>query len=430
MRDFSIDKSAEKIKISETKENFKEVLSCYYNENYRAAIVLLYSVVISDILFKLKNLEETYNDTKAISILNAIKRSQADNPTASQWEDDLINKVQEQTNLIDLSEKNFIQNLKSLRHLCAHPVLSQNYNLFNPNKETVKAHIRNMLECVLLKPSFFSRVIFDDFVQDIAFNKDILIDDESLSKYLKIKYIENFNDITLFSVFKSLWKISFNVDADEANTNRTINTKSLLTFLTFKHDVLLNYMEKESLYFSNNMNIDYFAHVVDIFNRFPKTFEVLNQNSKILITNTIKQDYKKRFVSFFDKDLLEHVEYIFSEQYSTDYPSQYPTQNISLQNIKYLSNHIKNQNGSNYDFIIKIFGCSPTFDFARDRYNELIIPIIDNFSETEMISFLEVSNNNQNIHYNYSIHWNNTKKILEDKGYNIELTDYTNIFRA
>ncbi|RMZ60389.1 hypothetical protein D1632_05480 [Chryseobacterium nematophagum] len=426
MRDFSIDKSADQIKISETKENFKEVLSCYYNENYRAAVVLLYSVVISDILFKLKNLEETYNDTKAIGILNTIKRLQADNPTSSQWEDDLIHKVQEQTNLIDLSEKSFIQNLKSLRHLCAHPVLSQNYNLFNPNKETVKAHIRNMLECVLLKPSFFSRVIFDDFIQDIAFNKDILIDDESLSKYLKIKYIENFNDITLFSVFKSLWKISFNVNDEEANINRAINTKSLITFLTFKHDVLLNFMEKESSFFSN-INIDHFSFAVDVFNRFPKTFEVLNQNSKILFTNTIKQDYRKRFVSFFDKDLTEHLLYIFSEQYTIDYPNEYPTQNISLQNIRYVSKLIKKQNGNSNDFIIKIYGCSSSFDTAKERYNELILLIIDSFNEIEMKEYLQVSNSNQNIYYNYSIHWSNAKQMIEDKRYNIDFSDFTNL---
>ncbi|BFO66380.1 hypothetical protein [Chryseobacterium sp. KCF3-3] len=429
MRDFSIDKSADKIKISETKENFKEVLSCYYNGNYRAAVVLLYSVVISDVLFKLKNLEEIYNDTKAINILNTIKKLQADNPTSSQWEDDLIQKVQEQTNLIDLSEKNFIQNLKSLRHLCAHPVLSQNYNLFNPNKETVKAHIRNMLECVLLKPSFFSRVIFDDFIQDIAINKDIFINDKSLSKYLKIKYIENFNDVTLSSVFKSLWRISFNVNDEEANINRTVNTKSLITFLIHKHDILLSFMEKESSYFSV-INVDYFRYVVDVFNNFPKTFEVLNQNLKILVTDTIRKDYRKRFVSFFDKDLATHIQYIFSEKYATDYPDEYPLQNISIQNIRYLSTNIKNQTGTNIEFIIKIYGYSSSFQNAKERYTELISPIIDDFSETEMKEYLTVSNNNHNIYNNYSIYWGNAKQIIENKAFNIETTDYTNIFQT
>lgn len=152
-----------------------------------------------------------------------------------------------------------------------------------------------MLECVLLKPSFFSRVIFDDFMQDIATKKDILIDNKSLSQYLKIKYIENFNDIT---VFKSLWRVTFNVNTDEAKNNRTINLKSLVTFLHFKHDIILGFMEKENGYFSN-IKADYFAFAIDVFNKFPKTFDVLNQDSKILFENLLKQDYTKRFVSFF-----------------------------------------------------------------------------------------------------------------------------------
>lgn len=425
MRDFSIDKSADRIKINETKENFKEVLSCYYNGNYRSAIVLLYSVVITDILFKLKNLEETYGDVKAINILNSIKASQENNPTSSQWEEDLINKVREQTNLIDLSEKNFIDSLKKLRHLCAHPVLSQNYNLFNPNKETVKAHIRNMLECVLLKPSFFSRVIFDDFIQDIASKKDILIDNESLSKYLKVKYIDNFNDITLCSVFKSLWRITFNVNNNEANNNRNMNKKSVITFLDFKHDILLSFMEKENAYFSN-IKGDYFYFIIDVFNKFPKTYEVLKQDAKIFFENLVKNNYKKKFVCFYDVGILNHIKYLFSEQYSNEYENQYPLQNIGIENIKYLLEFIENQNESK-DFILKLYKQSFTFESAKERYKELIEPIIVNFTEKEMEFYLDISNGNQNFYNNYGISFYNAKQIIKDKGYNIVLSSFSNI---
>lgn len=425
MRDFSIDKSADKIKISETKENFKEVLSCYYNGNYRAAVVLLYSVVITDILFKLKNLEETYSDAKAISILNSIKTSQENNPTSSQWEDDLVNKVQEQTNLIDLSDKNFIENLKKLRHLCAHPVLSQNYNLFNPNKETVKAHIRNMLECVLLKPSFFSRVIFDDFMQDIATKKEILIDNKSLSQYLKIKYIENFNDLTLYSVFKSLWRITFNVNTDEAKNNRNINLKSLVTFLDFKHDILLNFIEKENGYFSN-IKADYFVFAIDVFNRFPKIFDVLNQDSKILFENLLKQDFTKRFASFYEVGIAKHIKYLFSEQYSDDYEHEYPMHYIGISSIKYLSEFIENQSEKT-DFLLKLYERSSSFDIAKERYKELIAPIIEEFTEKELKYYLDLSNKNNNIYNNYKINFSYAKQIIQSKEYNIDFNSFRNL---
>ena len=44
---------ADDIYFSKTREYFKEVLSSYANGNYRSAIVMLYSIAICDILYKL-----------------------------------------------------------------------------------------------------------------------------------------------------------------------------------------------------------------------------------------------------------------------------------------------------------------------------------------------------------------------------------------
>lgn len=428
MRDFSIDKSAEKIKINETRENFKEVLSCYYNENYRAAIVLLYSVVITDIVFKLKNLEENYDDTKAINILKSIKESQEKNPTSSQWEDDLIDKVENQTNLIDLREKSFINNLKKLRHLCAHPVLADNYNLFNPNKETVTAHLRNMLECVLLKPAFFSRVIFEDFIVDLANVKSMLIDDKSIQTYIDNKYIENFDDLTLSSVFKSLWRLTFNSDSEKAEENRFINAKGILTLLKSKHDVLLKFTEREITYFSK-LNVKYFSLFVDVFNRFPKIYEVLDQNVKTLILDILKIDYTKRFVSFFDKGLESHIHYLFGEDYKSDYPDKYPLQNISPQNIIYISKFLESSSSieSRNDFLIKIYGFTSSFENAKIRYREIINPHIETFTENQLKSYLETSNKNQNIYDSFGVNFYDAKQIITNNGYTIDFTEYPNL---
>lgn len=46
------------IYFSKMKEYFKEVVSSYINGNYRSATVMLYSVAICDILFKLQELKD------------------------------------------------------------------------------------------------------------------------------------------------------------------------------------------------------------------------------------------------------------------------------------------------------------------------------------------------------------------------------------
>lgn len=55
----------ENINKKETQEYFKEVLISYQNGSYRSAMVMLYSVVISDILYKLKDMVSIFNDEKA-----------------------------------------------------------------------------------------------------------------------------------------------------------------------------------------------------------------------------------------------------------------------------------------------------------------------------------------------------------------------------
>ena len=52
---------------------FREVISSYNNENFRSAIVMLYSTVISDLIIKLQALRDTDGDKKATRILSEIE---------------------------------------------------------------------------------------------------------------------------------------------------------------------------------------------------------------------------------------------------------------------------------------------------------------------------------------------------------------------
>lgn len=64
---------SEEIYFKKTREYFKEVVSSYSNENYRSAIVMLYSISICDILFKLQELKDMYNDSMAAKILKKVE---------------------------------------------------------------------------------------------------------------------------------------------------------------------------------------------------------------------------------------------------------------------------------------------------------------------------------------------------------------------
>ena len=49
---------ADEIYFSKTREYFQEVISSYSIGNYRSATVMLYSVAVCDILFKLNELKD------------------------------------------------------------------------------------------------------------------------------------------------------------------------------------------------------------------------------------------------------------------------------------------------------------------------------------------------------------------------------------
>jgi hypothetical protein len=73
MSDFSIELSSERITDSRTKKYFSEVILCYNTGCYRSSVVMLWSVVICDILFKMMELRDLYADSIAKGIIRKSK---------------------------------------------------------------------------------------------------------------------------------------------------------------------------------------------------------------------------------------------------------------------------------------------------------------------------------------------------------------------
>lgn len=103
--EYSIEQRATQIFDTRTKEYFSEVLSCYSAGNHRSAVVMLWSVVVCDLLFKLQRLVDLYGDGKAKKILAEIGQMQRDNERSPMWETRLVESVAEQTQLLDIAER-------------------------------------------------------------------------------------------------------------------------------------------------------------------------------------------------------------------------------------------------------------------------------------------------------------------------------------
>jgi hypothetical protein len=174
LNEFSLEKISETIHFGTTKEYFKEVLSSYQNGNYRSSVVMLWSVAVCDIVYKLKSLVDIHTDTTAQKILKELTKMQKDEPKSPRWEIKLVEDVFNKTNLIDIVEFENLKYLQHQRHLCAHPILDDKSELHTPNKETTRSLLRNTLEGLLIKPPFYTQVIFKELLEDVAENKAAL----------------------------------------------------------------------------------------------------------------------------------------------------------------------------------------------------------------------------------------------------------------
>jgi len=209
MSDYSIESSADDIVDPRSRRYFAEVHGCYSAGYYRSAVVMLWSVVVTDILFKLDQLASAYGDRTAQAILTEIGDSRKNNPKSPEWEAELVNKVASRTDLLDQAEHSSLQSLQAHRHLSAHPVMTGGDALFSPNKETARAHIRNALDGVLTKPPIMSRKVFDAFLEDVEQISRLSPGPDGLKKFLEAKYFRHFSAATFIHVFKlrqqNLW---------------------------------------------------------------------------------------------------------------------------------------------------------------------------------------------------------------------------------
>jgi hypothetical protein len=287
MSDYSIELSAEKIVDSRTKRYFAEVHGCYSAGYYRSAVVMLWSVVVTDILFKLDQLATAYGDPTAQAILTEIGDIRKNNPKSPEWEAELVNRVASRTDLLDHAEHSFLQSLQAHRHLSAHPVMTAGDALFSPNKETARAHIRNVLDGVLTKPPIMSRKVFDTFIEDIEQVARLSPGPDGLKKFLEAKYFRHFSAATFAQILKSLWRVAFKSTDPRADTNRPINAQALGVVFSNRKAELTEFIEAERDWFSDVSFLDgHLTVMTQFFRDHPQVFPLLNDALKTPI-----QDY-------------------------------------------------------------------------------------------------------------------------------------------
>lgn len=415
---------AEDIYFSKTREYFNEVLSNYTNGNYRSAVVMLYSVAICDLLFKLQELVDMYNDTVAVEILQEVEkcRNPGDNKSKSRWEKEFVDRLYEKTELLDLETYTNLSHLYDHRNFSAHPALNERYELISPSKETTIALIKTVLEDILIKPPIFIKRITDMMLEDLAEKKSIYQDEvEKLHEYLRRKYFDRMSDPMKKSTFRSFWKLCFCLpDDEECQRNRAVNRKAM-EFLFCDTDGLLDFMKTDAMFAKTSPDDNCVMHLCILLAHYPQIYSVLSDDTKLQISALTAKNSTAKLVSWFtSSSKVAHIQELIASSYY---------EKLDEATIGFVADQYGFSGELSYfiDYCIEYFGSSGLFDIANERYRTAIRPFLAKMSRTQFIRLITVINENDQIYNRNANYSTNTEVAMiahESLGADFDYSQY------
>lgn len=300
MDNFSIDHKSDEILDERTRSYFEEVKSSFTIGNYRSAVVMLWSVVVCDLVFKLQRLAELHNDLTAQQILKEIDQEQEKNPNSPSWEWNLVLKVKAQTGLLDAVDQQGLENLQRQRHLAAHPIIKEGAELHRPNKDEVRALMRMALQSVLTKPALVSKRILDRLLDDVSVMQSSFAYDEELSKFLESKYFSQFSAGVAESVFKIIWKFVFRTEDGLCDTNRAINFRVLRLIARKEPGLVPGWIASSAEYYSNvSTKNEIVALLIEFLSENDGIYQHLAEHAQLTVRHGLAQNPSSKMLAAF-----------------------------------------------------------------------------------------------------------------------------------
>lgn len=436
---FIFEDELENVKNKRTQEYLQEVLSTYYNHEYRSCIVILYAVTFTDFLDKFNTLAELYDDKESQDFLSQYKEKRENDSTLySALEKDVKEFAKKKGMLSDVELKQW-ERLKEYRDYCAHPVVGSEFELISPSSEQVRAHIRNMFEAIFLKDAIITKKIFEEFLSNIKsfYDRNGV---EEFEEYIEARYISRLNAKAKRDFVKNLWKLAFYIDEDEENKYRAIYYRALILIIKSDKDEILDFMGEQAAFFNGHIRYeqiivekadkdikvyDYCA-VSLLFTMFsiPELGEIISDDNKIQLGQVAHKN-----VNYL---LLARALYNSEEEHVRDIIDNLTGLNFCFSNNLLLLLWKNRVMSSSYNDLIicYFFNCmgssrfNPDYDYINWTYTGIVSKALPTFSEEQLCNLL------RRISYSYisaNIFTSMKKQILNlvtEKGYNIDYSEY------
>lgn len=247
---FILDDEIKKVKNPRIIPLLEEVRSSFYQGNYRSAIAVNYSALILDLIDKLSDLANIYEDNTSKKILEDIARLRKSDPNSPKWEMELLEKAYSSTELIDSYEYEDLKYIKDQRNYSAHPVVTYNGNtweLRDITKETCQDVIRKSYEIIFLKNPMLGKKVTIEIIQYASRIHAMSVTPEEFHSALKNSYLNKLSEKAKENLCKTAFKFVFQLSYgnEEADRDRE-STFRLLNALIFDNkEFYLNILKKE-----------------------------------------------------------------------------------------------------------------------------------------------------------------------------------------
>ena len=418
---FELTQLEEKISQKNTRVYFSEIISSYYNGNYRAALTLLYSVVICDLVLKLQELKDRFNDSRAQGILTKIEQLQDANPTSPEWEKVIVDEMFASRYVVDASTKIHIEALRNERNLCAHPVLKNSIELFTPSKEAVYGHITNALTDVLIKSSLHgNKNMFERLIEDIEKNKTSFLNYKDLGKYLNSKYFDTIrNAEEEYRIFKKLWKLVFKLTDKRCNLNRKVNRWAMYNILLRNRKYIEQRIKEDVRILEAHLNLDnrdIMKSIVRFFNISPASYHSLSADTVQILDDKLSKSHLENISLFKVGDIRTYV---------------LGLNTIEISDSNYIISYLEETDNAHLidQFIVNQFLGSRSYDEADRYFDEIIALRIMSLSDDLILKLLDGCNSNGQIWYRRKSRESNVliRDEIEKRGLNVDWSKYSNL---
>ncbi|MEK3658231.1 hypothetical protein NSQ29_01550 [Paenibacillus sp. FSL F4-0236] len=431
LHDYSLDLATEKIHHPKTKEYFQEVISSYNNRNYRSAIVSLYTVVITDLIYKLKDLVDREEDPGASRILEEVEAERTSDSQLSKWEYTLIKRISERTKLLELHDIANISALKDHRNLCAHPSITQDDLLFTPNKETTRAHIRNMLEGILTKHSMFTTQVLDSIILKIPgiFDQWVGFGNDTEGAYERViikRYLQYLNDATVKKLFRTLWKFTFRLNNEESEQNRNVNAVTLQILQKQFPHLVYDAMNGEREHYSN---IDWenpsLFYLTQFFQKAPRLYHLLDEDTRKIFEERVSSRLGLFIGSWFiTANPEDHLQKVIDKMSHLTTPFTNDFRNISE------LTQVAGMPGEFNKLIVRNFSKSSSYSQSYDLYRQQVRPALKDFNEEDYEYLFSLMNESSQITglFDLSTIIAEIQEIAEETiGHKLDISEYSKL---